>query len=60
MKLEPISQTKPRSTTKPLTFGDLVADVYRCCGKRRAKGIVHLAVALNMIEFRGSERIVIF
>jgi hypothetical protein len=60
MKIEPISQTKARSTTKPLTFGDLVAGVYRSCGPRRAKGIVHLAVALNMIEFRGPERIVIF
>lgn len=60
MKIEPISQKKARPKGKPLTFGDFVAGVYRTFGKRRAGGIVHLAVALHLIEFRGQERIVIF
>jgi hypothetical protein len=59
MKIEPISQKKARSKRQPLTFGDVVAGVYHTCGKRRAKGIVHLAVALHLIEFRGTDRIVI-
>ena len=60
MKIEPISHSKVRPKTEPLTFGDVVAGVYHTCGKRRAKGIVHLAVSLHLIEFRGTERIVIF
>ncbi len=60
MKVEPISQIKARSRRKPLTFGDFVAGVYQTWGKRKAKEIVHLAVALHLIEFRGPERIVIF
>jgi hypothetical protein len=60
MKIEPISFGKVRSKTQPLTFGDFVAGVYQTCGKRRAKNIVHLAVAMHLIEFRGPERIVIF
>jgi hypothetical protein len=58
MKIEPISQMKARSRTKPLTFGDFVAGVYHTCGQRRAKGIVHLAVALQLIEFHGPVRFV--
>ncbi|MGA2543074.1 MAG: hypothetical protein ABSG78_16110 [Verrucomicrobiota bacterium] len=60
MKLEPIAQIKARSKGKPLTFGDFVAGVYQTWGKRRAKGIVQLAVAAHLIEFRGTDRIVIF
>jgi hypothetical protein len=50
---------KAHSTNKPLIFGEFVAGVYRTWGKRRAKGIVQLAVALNLIEFRGTKRFVI-
>jgi hypothetical protein len=60
MKVEPITQMKARPRTKPLTFGDFVAGAYQTWGKRRAKGIVHLAVAVHLIEFHGPERIVIF
>ena len=60
MKIEPISQMNARPKGRPLTFGDFVAGVYHTCGKRRAKGIVQLAVALHLVEFRGPERIVIF
>jgi len=44
---------------KPLTFGDFVAGAYRTWGERKAKGIVRLAVEVNLIKFRGSERFVI-
>jgi hypothetical protein len=59
MKIEPISKNKLRSKTHPLTFGDFVAGVYDTFGKRRAKNIVHLAVSLHLVEFRGTERFVI-
>jgi len=58
MNIEPISQTKARSRKKPLTFGDFVAGVYHTCGKRRAKGMVHLAVVLHLVEFHGPVRFV--
>jgi hypothetical protein len=51
--------TKAHSTSTPLTFGEFVAGVYRTWGKQRAKGIIQLAVAVNLIEFRGTKRFVI-
>jgi hypothetical protein len=60
MKIEPISSSKVRPKIQPLTFGAFVAGVYRDCGKRGARGIIHLAVALQLVEFRGPERIVFF
>ena len=53
MKIESISHSKVRPKTQPLTFGDFVAGVYHTFGKRRAKGVVHLAVATHLVEFRG-------
>jgi len=44
---------------KPLTFGDFVAGVYHTWGKQKAKGIVQLAVKMNVVEFLGPERFVI-
>jgi len=62
MRLETDTQKRitktPRQRTS-LTFGELVEGVYRTCGERRAKGLVHLALALRMIEFRGKVRFVI-
>jgi hypothetical protein len=51
MKTEPISHSKVRPKTKPLTLGDFVAGVYDTFGKRRAKGVVHLAVATHWLSF---------
>ena len=59
IKAEQILPIKARSMRKPMTFGEFVADAYQIWGKRRAKGIIHLAVAVNLIEFRGSKRFVI-
>jgi hypothetical protein len=50
-------KTHPKK--KPLTFGDFVAGVYHVWGKRRAKGIIKLAIKMHVIEFRGTERFVI-
>jgi hypothetical protein len=44
----------------PLTFGDFVAGGYHAWGKRKAMGIIRLAVKSRMVEFRGGQRIVIF
>jgi hypothetical protein len=44
---------------KQLTFGDFVVGVYRTWGQQRAKGIVQLAIKAHVIEFRGTERLVI-
>jgi hypothetical protein len=53
------SRSKPAKTgsgKRPLTFGAFVASVYRVLGRRRAKGIIHLAVNAHLIEFCGTER----
>jgi hypothetical protein len=42
-----------------LTFGDLIAAVYSVCGKRRARGIVRLAVIAHVVAFRGHRPFVI-
>jgi hypothetical protein len=44
---------------KALTFGDLIATVYDACGKRRARGIVRLAVNAHVVAFRGHRHFVI-
>ena len=51
--------TKAHSGKQPLTFGDFVAGSYRAWGKRKAMGIIRLAVKSHMIEFRDHQRIVI-
>jgi hypothetical protein len=59
MKIDTISQMKAHPRRKPLTFGDFVAGVYDTWGKRKAKGIIDLAIKVHVIEFRGKERYVI-
>ena len=59
MKIDQILQMKAHPTGRPLTFGDFVAGVYHTWGKRRAKGIVKLAVNMRLIEFRGTKWFVI-
>ena len=46
---------KPQTKKKPLTFGEFVAGSYRVWGKRKAIGIIRLAVNAHWIEFRGLE-----
>jgi hypothetical protein len=52
------SQMKATPRKRPLTFGDFVAGVYHTWGRRRARGIVQLALKAHVIEFRGAERFV--
>jgi hypothetical protein len=59
MNVDQITHMKPRCKRTPLTFGDFVAGVYHTWGKRKAKGIVQLAIELRLIEFRGPDRFVI-
>jgi hypothetical protein len=47
---------KAHPKMRPLTFGDFVAGVYHAWGKRKAAGIVKLAIKMHLIEFRGTER----
>jgi len=54
-----ISNLEAHPRKKSLTFGDFVAGVYHTWGKRRAKGIIDLAINVHVIEFRGAERFVI-
>ena len=42
-----------------LLFGDFIVAAYRAWGRRRAKGLVWLAVNARWVEFRGRQRIVI-
>jgi hypothetical protein len=58
MKESKISHVKAQPGKKPLTFGDFVARSYRACGRRRAEGMIRLAVKARLIEFRGQVRIV--
>jgi hypothetical protein len=50
---------KAQPLKQPLTFGDFVAGVYHAWGRRRATGIIDLAIKVHMIEFRGPERFVV-
>jgi hypothetical protein len=59
MKVDQISPAKAHSKKRPLTFGDFVTGVYDTWGKRRATGIIQLAIKAHVIEFRGTERFVI-
>jgi hypothetical protein len=54
-----MKQIKTHREKRPLTFGDFVAGVFQTWGKRRAKGIIDLAIKVHVIEFRGTERFVI-
>jgi len=44
---------------KALRFGDLIAAVYDACGKRRARGILRLAVNARLVAFLGPQRFMI-
>lgn len=50
---------KTNDKNRALTFGDFIAAAYRAWGRRRAKGLVWLAVNARLVEFRGPQRIVI-
>ena len=50
---------KTHAKNKLLTFGDFIAAAYRAWGKRRAKGLVWLAVNAHLVVFRGRQRFVI-
>jgi hypothetical protein len=50
---------KTNTSKKPLTFGDFVAGGYRAWGKRRANGIIRLAIKAHWIEFRRQQRFLI-
>jgi hypothetical protein len=41
---------------KALTFGEFIMAAYDAWGKRRASGIVRLAVNAHLIEFQGRQR----
>jgi hypothetical protein len=47
---------KTNCRKKSLTFGEFIAGVYDICGKRKARGIVRLAVKAHWVEFRGPDR----
>ena len=50
---------KTHHPKKTLTFGEFVASAYAACGKRKARGIVRLAVNARWVEFLGQQRFVI-
>ncbi|NQU12288.1 hypothetical protein HQ590_15945 [bacterium] len=49
---------KPHPQQKGLTFGELIAAVYQTCGRRRAGGILRLAIKAHVVVFRGHQRLV--
>ena len=44
---------KTNDRKKALTFGEFIASVYDACGKRKAIGMVRLAIETHWVEFRG-------
>jgi hypothetical protein len=50
---------KANPRKKAPTFGEFIMAVYDAWGKRRAKGIVALAIKARLIEFRGQQRLMI-
>jgi hypothetical protein len=50
---------KMQSKEKMLTFGEFVAGVYGVWGRRKAIGVVKLAIKTHLIEFRGTDRFVV-
>jgi len=48
---------KTNDKNRALTFGDFIAAAYRAWGRRRAKGLVWLAVNARLVEFPGRQRI---
>ncbi|MGD0263010.1 MAG: hypothetical protein ABSD29_24865 [Verrucomicrobiota bacterium] len=48
---------KTNDKNRALTFGDFIAAAYRAWGRRRAKGLVWLAVNARPVEFPGRQRI---
>ena len=47
---------KTNSTKRSPTLGEFITQVYDDCGERKAKGMVRLAMAAHLIEFRGQKR----
>jgi len=56
--LEPPIMLIPRKKNV-FMFGDLIAAVYGACGRRRAKGILRLAVNARLVAFQGPLRFLI-
>jgi hypothetical protein len=42
-----------------LTFGEFIACIYDAWGKRKARGIVRLAIKAHLVALRSQRRIVI-
>ncbi len=47
---------KTNRRKKPLTLGGFIAAAHEAWGKRRAKGMVWLAVNAHLVKFRGPKR----
>lgn len=48
-------KTNSREITS--TLGEFITRIYDVCDKRKAAGIVRLAIKAHLIEFRGQHRI---
>jgi len=47
---------KTNCRKKPLTFGEFITAAHAAWGKRRARGIVWLAVNASLVKFLGPQR----
>jgi hypothetical protein len=50
---------KTNVRNRRLVFGDFIVAAYEAWGRRRAKGLVRLAVNAQLVEFHGRHRFVI-
>ena len=55
-KPEYLVRTKRKK--EALTFGEFIAATYRACSKRRAGGIVRLAVNARLVKFPGQRFVI--
>ncbi len=43
---------KASHTKRSVRFGDLIAAVYEACGRRKARGVLRLALSSHLVIFR--------
>jgi hypothetical protein len=48
---------KTSEKQRAIVLGDFIAGAYRAWGRRRAKGLVRLAIHTGLVQFRGRERV---
>ncbi len=54
-----LASMKMSTPKKTLTFGEFITGVYDGCGKRKASGIVWMAVNTHFVKFQKHQRYIV-